>query len=231
MLTWSFEVWTKSTAAKTQGIVSPMKVMLIHLFFSKFIFYRALHFFTKKKINRRNFFLIGILISKFITWIFWSWGVFFKFWKKRSYFPVIKNFQRAVQVVLTQPELFSSYCGLVLLLRRCSVLAAVYWGWLWHRARLEHLADLPSWMRVHGIADTPRPWEEGINVAFQVLGSGWDAWAEENVSGSPYPGREGTNQHPRWTPNLVAELPGLSPASVTPTQAAIAVIKSSRRCH
>lgn len=45
------------------------------------------------------------------------------------------------------------------------------------------------------------------------------------------PAVKGQTSAPRWTPNLVAGLPGLSPAFVTPTQPAIAVIKSSRGCH
>lgn len=165
--------------------------MLIHLFFSKFVLYGALHFFTNKEINRRDYFLISILISKFVRWAFWS-SDFFKFWKKENYFAVIKNFQWAIQLVLTQRKHFSCYCELVLLLRCWSVLAALahtrlkHWRWLWHQAGLEHLADLPSWMRVHEIADTLRPWEAGINAAFQVLGNVWDAWAE-NVVGITLP--------------------------------------------
>lgn len=97
--------------------------MLIHLFFSKFVLYRALHFFTNKEINR-DYFQISILISKFVRWVFRS-CVFFKFWKKNNYFAVIKNFQWAMQLVLTQHKLFSSYCELVLLLQCWSVLAAL----------------------------------------------------------------------------------------------------------
>lgn len=68
-----------------QGIVSPVKVMLIHLFFSKFILYRALHFFTKKEINRKDYFLISILITTFIRWVSWFWGCFFQvLGKKRT---------------------------------------------------------------------------------------------------------------------------------------------------
>lgn len=151
-------------------------------------------------------------------------GFFFKIWKKKNYFVAIKNFNWTIHLVF-----FSSYCELVLLL--WSVLAAPGLKVALPSGRFEHLAGLSSWIRVHAIADTPRPWEEGIKAAFQVLGSDWDPEPRRMSRDHLTPAVKAQSSRPRWTPSLVAELPGPSAASVTPTQAAIAVIRSSRRCH
>lgn len=111
------------TAARASNAYSPLFIF----FSSEFILYRALHFFTKKEINRRDYFLINILISKFIRWVFWSWDFFSRFGKRRTTLLQLKT--------LTEPFIWCSspvtvslccFSGLCWLLQD--------WRWLCHQA-------------------------------------------------------------------------------------------------
>lgn len=209
-----------------QGIVSPMKVVLIHLFFSKFFLYRALRFFTKKEINRRDYFLISILISSFFRWVYWSWGFFPKFWKKSNYFAAIKNLKWAIQLVLS-----STSSSPVTVSLCCSSSAAVYWllctegGFDLSSGRF----GAPGWLLLMDACPWNSRYSETVRGGYKCCLSGFRQWlrclSRGECAGIALPGSGGTNTQPCcWAT-------GLSPGCVTPTQTAIAVIKSSRRCH
>lgn len=89
----------------------------------------------------------------------------------------------------------------------------------------------PGWLTLMDACPWNSRYSETTRRGYKCCLSGFrhdrDAWAGENVSGSPYPAGKGQTSPPRWTPCPVAELPGLSPASVTPTRAAIAVIRAA----